>query len=81
MFKFSGGVDVRQSYMFKVMGGGAGASAMFKVMGGSAGASAMFKVMGGVSAMFKVMAVSRVQGDDREGGVRGISHVQGDGRG
>ena len=29
MFKFSGGVDVRQSYMFKVMGGGAGASAMF----------------------------------------------------
>ena len=43
MFKFSGGVDVRQSYMFKVMGG-------------SAGASAMFKVMGGVSAMFKVIA-------------------------
>ena len=32
--------------------------------------------------MFKVMAVSHVQGD--EGGwveVRGISHVQGDGRG
>ena len=56
MFKFSGGVDVRQSYMFKVMGGGAGASAMFKVMGGGAGASAMFKVMGGVSAMFKVIA-------------------------
>ena len=56
MFKFSGGVDVRQSYMFKVMGGGAGASAMFKVMGGSAGASAIFKVMGGVSAMFKVIA-------------------------
>ena len=47
MFKFSGGVDVRQSYMFKVMGGGAGASAMFKVTGGSVGASAMFKVMGG----------------------------------
>ena len=47
MFKFNGGVDVRQPYMFKVMGGGAGASAMFKVMGGSAGASATFKVMGG----------------------------------
>ena len=46
MFKFSGGVDLRQSYMFKVMGGGPGVSAMFKVMGGSAGASAMFKVMG-----------------------------------
>ena len=30
--------------------------------------------------MFKVMAVSQVQGDDRDGGVRGISHVQGDGR-
>ena len=58
MFKLSGGVDVRQSYMSKVMGGGAGASVMFKVMGGSAGASAMFKVMGGVSAMFKVMGVS-----------------------
>ena len=56
MFKFSGGVDVRQSYMFKVMGGGAGVSAMFKVMGGSAGAPAMLKVMGGVSAMFKVIA-------------------------
>ena len=29
--------------------------------------------------MFKVMAVSRVQGDDRGGGgIRGISHVQGD---
>ena len=56
MFKFSGGVDVRQSYMFKVMVGGAGASAFFKVMGGSAGASVMFKVMGGVSAMFKVIA-------------------------
>ena len=41
MFKFSGGVDVRQSNMFKVMGGGAGASAMFKVVGGGAGASAM----------------------------------------
>ena len=37
MFKFSGGVDVRQSYMFKVMGGSAGASAMFKVMGGGEG--------------------------------------------
>ena len=56
MFKFSEGVDVRQSYMFKVMGGGARVSAMFKVMGGSAGAPAMFKVMGGVSAMFKVIA-------------------------
>ena len=56
MFKFSGGVDVRQSYMFKVIGGGAGVSAMFKVMGGSAGAPAMFKVTGGVSATFKVTA-------------------------
>ena len=28
--------------------------------------------------MFKVMAVSHVQGDDK--GVRGVSHVQGDGR-
>ena len=45
MFKFSGGVDVRQSYIFKVMGGGAGASAMFKVMGGGSGASVLFKVM------------------------------------
>ena len=35
---------MRQSYMFKVMGGGAGASAMFKVMGG---VSAMFKVIAG----------------------------------
>ena len=70
MFKFSGRVDVRQSYIFKVMGGGAGASAMFKVMGGSAGASVMFKVMGGVSAMFKVIA----------GGVRGVSNVEGDRR-
>ena len=58
MFKFSRGVDVRQSYMLKVMGGGAGASAMFNVMGGSAGAS----------AMFKVMAVSHIQDDDRGGG-------------
>ena len=42
----------------------------------------MLKVIGGVgaSAMFKVMAVSHVKGDDRVG-VRGISHVQGDGRG
>ena len=56
MFKFSGGVDVRQSYMFMVVGEGAGVSAMFKVLGGSAGASAMLKVMGGVSAMFKVIA-------------------------
>ena len=71
MFKFSGGVDVRQSYMFKVMGGGTGASAMFKVMGGSGGVPAMFKVMGGVSAMFKVIA----------GGVRGVSNVEGDRRG
>ena len=47
MFKFSGGVDVRQSYMFEVMGGGAGASAMCKLVGGSAGASAMFKVIAG----------------------------------
>ena len=31
----------------------------------------MFKVMGGVSVMFKVMGV----------GVRGASHIQGDGRG
>ena len=41
----------------------------------------MFKVMTrgvGASAMFKVMAVSHVQGDDRGVGVRGISHVQGD---
>ena len=30
--------------------------------------------------MFKVMAVSHVQGDDRRGG-GGISHVQGDWRG
>ena len=29
--------------------------------------------------MFKMMAVSHVQGDDRGVGVRGISHVQGDG--
>ena len=29
---------------------------MFKVMGGGSGASVMFKVMCGVSAMFKVMA-------------------------
>ena len=56
MFKFSGAVDVRQSYMLKVVGGGAGVSAMCKVMGRSAGAPAMFKVMGGVSAMFKVIA-------------------------
>ena len=56
MFKFSGGVDVRQSYMFNVMGGSAGVSAMFKVMGGSVGAPAIFKVMGGVSAMVKVIA-------------------------
>ena len=69
MFKFSRGVDVRQSYMFKVMGGSAGASAMFKVMGG---VSAMFKVIAGglgASAMLKVI-----------GGVRGVSHAQGDGR-
>ena len=44
MFKFSGEVDVRQSYMFKVIGGGAGAPAMFKVMGW---VSAMFKVIAG----------------------------------
>ena len=44
MFKLSGGVDVRQSYMFKVMGRGAGAPAMFKVMGW---VSAMFKVIAG----------------------------------
>ena len=44
MFKFSRGVDVRQPYMFKVMGGGAGASAMFKVTGGM---SATFKVTAG----------------------------------
>ena len=31
--------------------------------------------------MFKVMACSHVQGDDRGVGVRGISHVQGDGGG
>ena len=31
--------------------------------------------------MFKVMAVSHVQGDDRGGGVRGISHAQDDGGG
>ena len=31
--------------------------------------------------MFKVMAVSHVQGDDRGMGVRGISHVQDDGGG
>ena len=32
--------------------------------------------------MFKVMALSHVQGDDRGGGgMRGISHVQGDGKG
>ena len=71
MFKFSGGVDVRQAYMFKVMGGSAGASAMFKVTGGSAGASAMFKVMGGVSA--KVIAGGG-------GGVRGVSNGEGDRR-
>ena len=53
---------------------------MFKVMGG---VSAMFKVMArgggvGASAMFKPMrGVSHVQGDGR--GVRGVSHVQGDG--
>ena len=45
MFKFSGGVDVRQSYIFKVMGGGAGASAVFKVMGGGSGALVMFKMV------------------------------------
>ena len=46
--------------------------------------SAIFKVMtrgGGASAMFKVMAVSHVQGDDKGVGVRGISHVQDDGGG
>ena len=79
MFKFSRGVDVRQSNMFKVMGGGAGASAMFKVMGGEGRqpCSRWWQGGWGASAMFKVMAVSHVQGDGR--GVRSVSHVQGDG--
>ena len=89
MLKFSGGVDVRKSNMFKVMGGSAGASAMFKVMWG---VSAIFKVIAGegvsgannvqgnrrgwgASAMFKVMAVSHVQGDDRGGGGGGVRGI------
>ena len=72
MFKVILGV----SAMFKVMGGGVGASVMFKVI---LGVSAIFKVMGGgvgASVMFKVIitrGVSHVQGDGR--GCRGVSHI------
>ena len=50
------GVDVRQSYMFKVMGGGAGGVSHAQGDGRECRAPAMFKVMGWVSAMFKVIA-------------------------
>ena len=59
---------------------------MFKVMEGGRGASAMFKVLAEATGRQpcsrcwqRLRGVSHIQSDGR--GVRGVSHVQGDGRG
>ena len=65
------GVDVRQSYMFKVMGGGAGGISHVQDDGRECRGASHVQGDG--------MGVSHVQGDCRE--VRGVINVEGDGRG
>ena len=73
MSKFSGGVDVRQSCMFKVMGGGGGYNGVSHVQGDGRECRGVSHVQG------DGRGVSHVQGDCR--GVRGVSNVEGDRRG
>ena len=81
------GVDVRQSYMFKVMGGGAGGVSHVQGDGrecrGEGGVSHVQgdgrECRGASHVQGDGMGVSHVQGDCRE--VRGVSNVEGDRRG